>query len=395
MSWVISLLWIGVGFFLYRIYTFRREIDHYAPLITSEGDLTRRDFRILIPYTPENPDRLIKYAIRVAKENSGEINILRTITVPHQTPLSAGVAFTESARRAFEPLENMIEKENILNHYLVRISHDATEAILATIEEQRIDLMITDFETYRNNKALQTLVTCNVLAILTGGTSDEDLVMEDPRNLELQPEVQLPGSLEREHSQTAISSPRIKRNLVVLYDGENHSDIVLKTASWLEHSGKFKVSVLSMEKRDERQNHTKATNTKENINAFEEEQFNTTIGRTPDFKHDEIKDLLTDRDQHRQYLEQIGVEFNEIYLSKSTETNSQQFAKLLLSAINASQPDLLITGANIGRYDVFNNQHFISMLDKINCPTIIAKSFSIPGVSRIRSLIMNIFQRQT
>jgi glutaredoxin len=150
-----------------------------------------------------------------------------------------------------------------------------------------------------------------------------------------------------------------------------------------------------MEKRDERQNHTKATNTKENINAFEEEQFNTTIGRTPDFKHDEIKDLLTDRDQHRQYLEQIGVEFNEIYLSKSTETNSQQFAKLLLSAINASQPDLLITGANIGRYDVFNNQHFISMLDKINCPTIIAKSFSIPGVSRIRSLIMNIFQRQT
>src|SRR6478672_892792 len=64
MSWVISLLWIGVGFFLYRIYTFRREIDHYAPLITSEGDLTRKDFRILIPYTPENPDRLIKYAIR-------------------------------------------------------------------------------------------------------------------------------------------------------------------------------------------------------------------------------------------------------------------------------------------------------------------------------------------
>ncbi|HEY7078089.1 MAG TPA: amino acid permease [Nitrososphaeraceae archaeon] len=395
MSWVISLLWIGVGFFLYRIYTFRREIDHYAPLITSEGDLTRRDFRILIPYTPENPDRLIKYAIRVAKENSGEINILRTITVPHQTPLSAGVAFTESARRAFEPLENMIEKENILNHYLVRISHDATEAILATIEEQRIDLMITDFETYRNNKALQTLVTCNVLAILTGGTSDEDLVLEEPRTIEPQPEEHLPGSLEIEPARSAISSPATKRNLVVLYDSENHSDIVLKTASWLEHSGKFKVSVLSVEKREESQNHRDAKNSKENLNHLGEEQFNTAIGKTPDFKNDEIKDLLTERDQHRQYLEQIGVEFNEIYLSKATETNSQQFARLLLSAINASQADLLITGANIGRYDVFNNQHFISMLDKLNCPTIIAKSFSIPGVSRIRSLLMKIFQRQT
>jgi amino acid transporter len=178
-SWVISVLWIAIGFAVYRIYSFRKEIDHYAPIITSEGDLTRKDFRILIPYTPENPDRLIKYAIRVAKENDGEINILRVITVPHQTPLSAGIAFTESAARAFEPLEKIIDKENILNHYFVRISHDATEAILSTIEEQRIDLLITDYETLRRNKALQTLLTCNILAVLTGGGSDEELILEE------------------------------------------------------------------------------------------------------------------------------------------------------------------------------------------------------------------------
>ena len=335
MSWVISLLWIAVGFFLYRIYTFRREIDHYAPLITSEGDLTRKDFRILIPYTPENPDRLIKYAIRVAKENEGEINILRIITVPHQTPLSAGVAFTESARRAFEPLETMIERENILNHYLVRISHDTTEAILATIEEQGIDLMITDFETYRNNKALQTLVTCNVLAILTGGTSDEDLVLEEPRFIEPQLGARQPGSREKEDQQSVVASQAIKKNLVVLYDSENHSDIVLKTASWLEHSGKFKVSVLSVEKREEGESHSNDKNSSTRNSNFEE-RYNG-IREGPEFRKDEIENILTERDQHRQYLEQIGVEFNEIYLSKRTDSNSQQFARLLLSAINASQ----------------------------------------------------------
>lgn len=391
ISWVISLLWIAVGFFLYRIYTFRREIEHYAPLITSEGDLTRKDFRILIPYTPENPDRLIKYAIRVAKENGGEINVLRVITVPHQTPLSAGVAFTESARRAFEPLEIMIERENILNHYLVRISHDTTEAILATIEEQRIDLMITDFETYRNNKALQTLVTCNVLAILTGGTSDEDLILEEPHAIEPSLASQPPGSRESEDNLGGVTSTISKKNMVVLYDSENHSDIVLKTASWLEHSGKFKVSVLSVEKREDGYNNNYEKNSRKNQN-YHEAQYGEI--REPESRKDEIEDLLTERDQHRQYLEQIGVEFNEIYLSKKTESNSQQFAKLLLSAINASQADLLVTGANIGKYDLFNNQHFISMLDKLNCPTIIAKSFSIPGVSRIRSLITRIFHRQ-
>jgi basic amino acid/polyamine antiporter, APA family len=43
--------------------------------------------------------------------------------------------------------------------------------MLTTIEEQRIDLMITDFETFRNNKKLQTLVTCDVLAIMTTGNA--------------------------------------------------------------------------------------------------------------------------------------------------------------------------------------------------------------------------------
>ena len=64
-------------------------------------------------------------------------------------------------------------KEDIPNHYFLRISHETNGAILSTIEEQKIDLLITDYETLRRNKALQTLSTCNMLAILTGGVSDE------------------------------------------------------------------------------------------------------------------------------------------------------------------------------------------------------------------------------
>ena len=208
-SWLISVVWIAIGFAIYRIYTFRKEIEHYAPIITSEGDLARKDFRILIPYTPDNPDRLTKYAIRIAKENDGEINILRVITVPNQTPLSAGSAFTERAAKAFEPLEKIIDKENIPNHYFVRISHESNEAILSTIAEQKIDLLITDYETLRRNKALQTLATCNMLAILTGGVSDEELVLEDSI---AKGEKKLQGSEE-------VDGRHRKKNLVVLYDG--------------------------------------------------------------------------------------------------------------------------------------------------------------------------------
>ena len=359
-SWVISALWIAIGFAVYRIHTFRKEIDHYAPIITSEGDLTRKDFRILIPYTPENPDRLTKYAIRVAKENHGEINILRVITVPHQTPLSAGIAFTESAARAFEPLEKIIDKENILNHYFVRISHDSTEALLSTIEEQRIDLLITDYETLRRNKALQTLLTCNILAVLTGGGSDEELILEESIAKE-----------EEKREEANSISERNRKNMVVLYDGGDHSDMVLKTASWLEHSGRFKVIVLSIKKKEEREH----------------------IGYSKIDNEDIKNKKEREKEQHVQYLEQIGVEFHEVFVSEKTQNNSEKFAKLILSSVNASQPDLVIMGKRVGKFNVFDNQHFVSMLDGLNCPSIVARSFVIPGVSRIKAALLRAIHR--
>jgi amino acid transporter len=358
-SWVISVLWIAIGFAVYRIYSFRKEIDHYAPIITSEGDLTRKDFRILIPYTPENPDRLIKYAIRVAKENDGEINILRVITVPHQTPLSAGIAFTESAARAFEPLEKIIDKENILNHYFVRISHDATEALLSTIEEQRIDLLITDYETLRRNKALQTLLTCNILAVLTGGGSDEELILEE-----------FIAKEEKREEANPISETN-RKNMVVLYDGGDHSDMVLKTASWLEHSGRFKVIVLSIKKKEEREH----------------------IGYSKIDNEDIKNKKELEKEQHVQYLEQIGVEFHEVFVSEKTQNNSEKFANLILSSINASQPDLVIMGKRVGKFNVFDDQHFVSMLDGLNSPVIVARSFIIPGISRIKSSLLRAIHR--
>jgi basic amino acid/polyamine antiporter, APA family len=358
-SWVISVLWIAIGFAVYRIYSFRKEIDHYAPIITSEGDLTRKDFRILIPYTPENPDRLIKYAIRVAKENDGEINILRVITVPQQTPLSAGIAFTESAARAFEPLEKIIDKENILNHYFVRISHDATEAILSTIEEQRIDLLITDYETLRRNKTLQTLLTCNILAVLTGGGSDQELMLEEFI------------AKEEKREEADPISERNRKNMVVLYDGGDHSDMVLRTASWLERSGRFKVIVLSIKKKEEREHIAYSKIDNEDIKNKKE----------------------LEKEQHVQYLEQIGVEFHEVFVSEKTQNNSENFAKLILSSVNASQPDLVIMGKRVGKFNVFDNQHFVSMLDGLNCPAIVARSFIIPGVSRIKYALLRAIHR--
>jgi basic amino acid/polyamine antiporter, APA family len=269
---------------------------------------------------------------------------LRVITVPHQTPLSAGTAFTERAAKDFEPLEKIIEKENILNHYFVRISHEANEAILSTIEEQRINLLIMDYETLRRNKALQTLATCNMLAILIGGISDEELALED-----------------------SIADRRNrKKSLVVLYDGGDHSDMVLKTAGWLEHSGKFKTTILSIKKKEEGKH----------------------IGYSRIDNQDIRYKKDKEKERHVKYLEQIGVEFKEVFVTDLIRNNSQEFCQLILSSINASQPDMLVAGKRIGKFSVFDNEYFVSLLERLNCPVIVARSFVIPGLSKMRSSLM-------
>lgn len=336
LSWGITVLWILVGFALYRMYTFKQEIQHYAPLVTSEGDLKRQDYRILIPYTPENPDRLIKYAIRIAKETAGEVNILRVITVPHQTPLSAGVAFADTARRSFEPLEKMLDRESVPNHYLVRVSHDATEAVLATIEEQKIDLLVTDFETLRRDRKLLTLMTCKVLAI----RAENDA-------LQLEPEQERIGTDLKAQAIPATD----KKNMVVVYDGGEHSDVVLKATSWLEHSGRFKVDLLSINKGGSEKNSV----------AMQQD-----------------------------YLSQLGVELREVQLESESSARS---ADAVLSAVSSFNPDLVVMGATVGGFSTFNNPDFLALLDQLNCPVIVARGFTIPGVHRAKSMLMRALRK--
>jgi basic amino acid/polyamine antiporter, APA family len=351
-SWAITVLWVLVGFFIYRIFTFKKEVEHYSPTITSEGNLERKDFRILLPYTPENPDRLIRYAIQVAKEKDGEVNILRTITVPHQTPLSAGIAFTDSARKAFDSLEDILNKEDVIYHYYVRISHDATEAVLTTISEQKIDLMIIDYETMRSNKKLQTLLTCDVLAIIA---HSEDF-LENQNNL----------------NETIVNKEH-KKNMVVLYDDGDNSDELLRVTSWFINIERFNLNVIALNRKGLNNSNKSNPKSKESI-------------------HDENASIFTKR---RKFFQEAGVELNEINVTDDVEKDSPQFAKLILEWIMRYNPDIVITESTIGKYNLFTNSKFASLLlSQLNYPIIIVRDSTMPLVSLVTHLMLKITGNQ-
>ena len=359
-SWVITGLWVLVGFFIYRIFTFKTEIEHYSPTITSEGNLVRKDFRILLPYTPENPDRLIQYALRVAKEKNGEINILRTIRVPPQTPLSAGIAFTDSARKTFDSLEDLLNKEDVIWHYFVRISHDATEAVLTTISEQKINLMIIDYETMRSNKKLQTLLTCDVLAIIA---HSEDYVI-----LERQNKTDEIVGLTKEDDD--------KRNMVVLYDDGDNSDEILKVTTWFANNERVHLNVVSIKRRNVNNKHD-IINHKKTKESIKNEK-----------KDDKIVSTFNKR---REFFIEAGVELNEIQVSEDVEKNSIQFAKLILESIMKYNPDVVITESTIGKHDIFTDSKFAHLLlYQLNCPVMVVRDSTLPLVSFVTHLMLKV-----
>ena len=200
LSWAIAILWVIIGFSIYKIYSIKKELEHYAPLVASEGPQERKDYRIMIVFEKGSAEKLAKISSAIAQEKSGEISFLNAVVVPIQLPLSSAQGFAEPAMKSFDELKKVLPNSD-QHRYLVRLSHDTTEAILATVEEQGINLLIMDFQNMRSNRKLLSLTTCDIIGVSIKKDFDKDL-----------------------------------SNIVVSYDKGRHSNLGLEIANSLSKS---------------------------------------------------------------------------------------------------------------------------------------------------------------
>ena len=174
LSWAIALVWIGVGFLIYRLYTSKREKQATAPLVFNQEPSERKEYRILVVFSKNTVTKLTKIASTIAAQKDGEISFLSVITVPKQTPLSFASKDGETGIGVFDELKKSIS-HSIRHRYLVRLSHDPTEAILATVEQEGINTVLIDFSFLRNNRKLLSLSTCDIIGVIPRKEFDDDL----------------------------------------------------------------------------------------------------------------------------------------------------------------------------------------------------------------------------
>jgi len=200
---------------------------------------------------------------------------------------------------------------------------------------------------------MQTLLTCDLAAILPH--SGDNLVIEKQYDI----------------NDKTLLAKYDRKNLVVLYDDGDYSDEILKIANWFANTERFNLNVVA-------------------INRKGIDILNQAIVEKSDTSKKNYKGSL-DYAKRREYFEQAGVEFNEIYIPEDIEKDGLQFGKLILKSIVVYNPDIVIMESTIGKYNLFEKSSFANLLMyRLNCPIIIVKDFSFPLVNIVKRILLKI-----
>lgn len=192
---VTTAIWMGLGFLLYYGYSQRKEeekIEEETPTVTTEQapaeERREREQRILVPVAnPATVEQLMRTALDLAEERDAEIEVVSVVTVPQQTPLSEGRQFVDEERAVINQAIEFADEErpDVPVSGKIRIGHDVSQAILNTIEQDDIDLVLMgwrsrprrrDFILGSNVDEVVTKARCDVLVERVGPAADSESI---------------------------------------------------------------------------------------------------------------------------------------------------------------------------------------------------------------------------
>ncbi|MFA9516991.1 amino acid permease [Halopenitus sp. H-Gu1] len=193
---ITTVLWMGLGIAVYYGYSERKEeekLEEEAPTVVAEqapaSERSSRDQRLLVPIAnPESVEQLMRTAFDLAEERDADIEVVSVVTVPQQTPLSEGRQFVSEEREVIDSALEFAaeERPDIPVSGKIRIGHDVSRAILNTIEQDNIDIVLmgwrgrgrrADYVLGSNVDQIVTQARCDVLVERMGPTGEVNSIL--------------------------------------------------------------------------------------------------------------------------------------------------------------------------------------------------------------------------
>ncbi|HEY9646443.1 MAG TPA: chloride channel protein, partial [Chroococcidiopsis sp.] len=99
--------------------------------------------RLLVPLSnPQTAPVLLRLAAAIARDRQYELECLTVIVVPRGSTPATSTVQTTLSRRLLRQAEQFGKAEQLPVHTQIRVAHDAAQAMLETIKERHIDLMV-------------------------------------------------------------------------------------------------------------------------------------------------------------------------------------------------------------------------------------------------------------
>ncbi|WP_456329908.1 amino acid permease [Archaeoglobus sp.] len=157
---LITIAWMFLGSLFYFAYSEKelekREEEEVLTVFT-ERPIEKSDFTILVPVAnPVIARKLVRFAELIARKKNGSVVVLNTVKLPPQTPISAPAKEVKKAKEMVEELMNL----SVPSGGVVKVSHDVPEAILSTVEEWKVDMVVMGWRgrTFRRDVVLGSTI---------------------------------------------------------------------------------------------------------------------------------------------------------------------------------------------------------------------------------------------
>ncbi len=148
---IIALVWIEIGVLAYYLYGGKDKIEELRPADIHEAKKSKtakeKKYRILVPVVDERQKTLVWFASLVARVEDGELRLLKVIETPRVVPVDS-LTYKELSPhiKVVDKLKKIPDRWHIRADGEVLVSHMAADAILDTITEEYVNLLILGWE---------------------------------------------------------------------------------------------------------------------------------------------------------------------------------------------------------------------------------------------------------
>jgi CIC family chloride channel protein len=154
VAWFIALTWIFVGLIIYYFYGGKKTIETIEPEEERKGLFEslreRKDekaYKILVPVVREDQKPLVEFAALVARVEDADLQIVSVRETPMAVPPSS-LKYKDMAPhiKLVDKLKKASDRELIKSRGSILISHEASSAILDTVKDENVNLLILGWE---------------------------------------------------------------------------------------------------------------------------------------------------------------------------------------------------------------------------------------------------------